>query len=517
MVLPVHDINPVRRTPWVTYGLVAANVVVLLLTPGSKTSLTGSATTAQLCSQEAFYDHYAAIPRELITDRQLPLVATGQPGPRPDTCYVSRSPYHKSPPLSVLFSMFIHEGWLHLLGNMLFLVIFGNNIEDKFRKVPYLIFYLFCGYVAAYGFAMANQTSVEPLVGASGAIAGVLGAYLVIYPRAKVWSLLPFLFFIPVRIPAWLVLGSWFVLQWVYSAGYAASGAGSVAYLAHVFGFLAGVVVGLIVRAASPPPQYPVHPRYRQSPALSRGPTAQQRGGRLPGQRAGTVRQLHDDRVLVHGRPHQAVVQRHLHAGVGLVDHELGRTAADPVTRARGLGYPRRDELGVAFAAAFRLAVGQVALAMMLRGRPVRVRVGLRTRTLADLEPTGGSQFARGVCDDVGAVPVGQHHHVGRPPRRGVRHLQQVRQRPEPYRAREGAGREPPGQHGLAVRRDHHLGIACRNSPRAALQRLGRGRISAELTGFADGVGPGHIPCIGPADRRIRYRDRGRHHQVSRA
>ena len=264
MVLPVHDINPVRRTPWVTYGLVAANVVVLLLTPASKTSLTGTPTTAQLCSQEAFYDHYAAIPRELITDRQLPLVATGQPGPRPDTCYVSRSPYHKSPPLSVLFSMFIHEGWLHLLGNMLFLVIFGNNIEDKFRKVPYLIFYLFCGYVAAYGFAMANQTSVEPLVGASGAIAGVLGAYLVIYPRAKVWSLLPFLFFIPVRIPAWLVLGSWFVLQWAYSAGYAASGAGSVAYVAHIFGFLFGVLVGLVVRAVTPPPQYPVHPRLSQ-------------------------------------------------------------------------------------------------------------------------------------------------------------------------------------------------------------------------------------------------------------
>ena len=269
MVLPVHDINPVSRTPWVTYGLVAANVVVLLLTPGSKASITGATTTAQLCSQQAFYDHYAAIPHELITDRQLPFVATGQPGSNPDTCYVSRPPYHKSPPLSVLFSMFIHEGWLHLLGNMLFLVIFGNNIEDKFRKVPYLLFYLFCGYVAAYGFAMANQSSVEPLVGASGAIAGVLGAYLVIYPRAKVWSLLPFLFFIPVRIPAWLVLGSWFVLQWVYSAGYATSGAGSVAYLAHVFGFLAGVLVGLVVRAASPPPQYPVHPR--SSPGVTGG------------------------------------------------------------------------------------------------------------------------------------------------------------------------------------------------------------------------------------------------------
>jgi len=265
VVLPVHDINPVRRTPWVTYALVAANVIVLLLTPGSRDNVTGTTTTAQLCSQQAFFDHYAAIPRELTTDQPLTQVATGQPGPNPDTCYVSRPAYHKSPVLSVLFSMFIHEGWLHLLGNMLFLVIFGNNIEDKFRKIPYLVFYLFCGYVAAYGFAFANHSSVEPLVGASGAIAGVLGAYLVIYPRAKVWSLVPFLFFIPLRLPAWLVLGGWFVLQWAYSAGYGASGAGSVAYLAHVFGFLAGVVVGLIVRLSSPPPQYPVHPRLGQA------------------------------------------------------------------------------------------------------------------------------------------------------------------------------------------------------------------------------------------------------------
>ena len=263
MVLPVHDINPLRGTPWVTYFLVAANVAVLLLTPASQTSMTGAASQAQLCSQQAFYDRYAAIPRELTTGRQLALVATGQPGPSPDTCYVSRPAYHKEPALSVLYSMFLHAGWLHLLGNMLFLVVFGNNIEDRFRKVPYLLFYLFCGYVAAYGYAFTYRTSVEPLIGASGAIAGVLGAYLVLYPRAKVWSLLPFLFFIPVRIPAWLVLGSWFVLQWVYSAGYAASDAGSVAYLAHIFGFLAGLVIGLLVRAASPPTSYPVHPRYR--------------------------------------------------------------------------------------------------------------------------------------------------------------------------------------------------------------------------------------------------------------
>jgi membrane associated rhomboid family serine protease len=265
VVLPVHDINPVRRTPWVTYALVVANVIVLLLTPGSRDTVSGTTTTAQLCSQQAFLDRYAAIPHELTTDQPLTQVATGQPGPSPDTCYVSRPTYHKSPILSVLYSMFIHQGWLHLLGNMLFLVIFGNNIEDKFRKIPYLVFYVFCGFVAAYGFAFANQSSVEPLVGASGAIAGVLGAYLVIYPRAKVWSLVPFLLFIPLRLPAWLVLGGWFLLQWAYSAGYAASGAGSVAYLAHVFGFLAGVVVGLLVRLNSPPPRYPLHPSLRQA------------------------------------------------------------------------------------------------------------------------------------------------------------------------------------------------------------------------------------------------------------
>jgi membrane associated rhomboid family serine protease len=262
VVIPVHDVNPLRRTPWVTYLLVAVNVVALLLTPASQDSVTGASGTAQVCSQQEFLDHYAAIPRELITDRQLPIVVRG-PGSSPGTCTVGPPTYQKSPILSVLWAMFLHAGWLHLLGNMLFLVVFGNNVEDRFRKIPYLFFYIFCGYVAAYGFALANQTSVEPVIGASGAIAGVLGAYLVIFPRAKVWSLLPFLFFIPVRIPAWLVLGSWFILQWVYSAGYAASGAGSVAYLAHIFGFLAGAIIGLLVRAASPPTQYPVHPRHR--------------------------------------------------------------------------------------------------------------------------------------------------------------------------------------------------------------------------------------------------------------
>ena len=225
-------------------------MVVLLLTPGM---LPGSLPqAATVCRQEAFDYHYGAIPRELVKDRPLGVVVTGQavltqrgPSLRGRAARLSQEPG----------AVGVHRdvrtrGWLHLLGNMLFLLIFGNNIEDRFRKIPYLIFYVACGYVAAYGFAFVHPGSVEPLIGASGAIAGVLGAYLALYPRARVWSLVPFLFFIPLKIPAWLVLGLWFVLQWAYAVG-GIGGGGAVAYVAHVFGFVAGLLVGLVVRAAS--------------------------------------------------------------------------------------------------------------------------------------------------------------------------------------------------------------------------------------------------------------------------
>src|SRR5215470_9382780 len=266
VVIPVHDVNPVRRTPWVTYALVAINISVLLLTPVALGTVASQPGPAALCRQAAFYDHYAAIPRELTTDSQLRLVPTGQAAAgQPGSCIVHAPTYRKIPALSVLWSMFLHAGWLHLLGNMLFLVVFGNNIEDRMRRLPFLLFYLACGYVAAYGFALANPTSTEPLIGASGAISGVLGAYIVLYPRARVWSLVPFLFFIPVRTPAWLVLGLWFGLQWVYSIGPATPGAGSVAYLAHVFGLLFGVLVGLVRRTLSPsPPPLPPPRRARR-------------------------------------------------------------------------------------------------------------------------------------------------------------------------------------------------------------------------------------------------------------
>jgi membrane associated rhomboid family serine protease len=254
MVIPVHDVNPLRRTPWVTYVLIAINVVVLLLTPGMLPGSLSHAVT--VCRQEAFDYRYGAIPRELVKDRPLrrPL-PNGQVVVTPQglACRAVRPAYHKNPVLSVLTAMFVHAGWLHLLGNMLFLLIFGNNVEDRFRKIPYLIFYVACGYVAAYGFAFVYPGSIEPLVGASGAIAGVLGAYLALYPRARVWSLVPFLFFIPLKIPAWLVLGLWFVLQWAYAVG-GLGGGGAVAYVAHVFGFLFGLLVGLVVRASSSQP-----------------------------------------------------------------------------------------------------------------------------------------------------------------------------------------------------------------------------------------------------------------------
>jgi membrane associated rhomboid family serine protease len=141
--------------------------------------------------------------------------------------------------------MFLHGGWLHLLGNMLFLLIFGNNVEDRMGRLPFLFFYLLCGYVAAYGYALVTGPSTTSLIGASGAIAGVLGAYLVTFPRAKVLSLLTFFFFLPVWLPAWIVLGGWFLLQYLYFTGFAVADGGSVAYGAHVVGFLFGALITL--------------------------------------------------------------------------------------------------------------------------------------------------------------------------------------------------------------------------------------------------------------------------------
>ena len=247
MVIPIHDENPTRRAPVITYLLIALNFVFFFTEPVVSQIGVGQQTVAQACQQQQYFDKYAAIPKELTHNKPIQPEVRAEPLPgTPFACRIDER--GKKPYLSVLYSMFLHGGWLHILGNMLFLWIFGNNVEDRFGRIGYLLFYLFCGYVAAYGFAYGNPNSTETLVGASGAIAGVLGAYLVMFPRARVTSLVPIIFFIPLRLPAWAVLGSWFVLQWLYSSGSAmASGAG-VAYLAHVYGFLAGIAVAVLAR-----------------------------------------------------------------------------------------------------------------------------------------------------------------------------------------------------------------------------------------------------------------------------
>jgi membrane associated rhomboid family serine protease len=254
MVIPVHDVNPVRRTPWVTYALIAVNVIVFLRTP-AVSSIGGESAAADMCRLQALLEHWAVVPRELIRHVTPTVVPTG--GVAGDSCAVGPPTYVKNQVASVLTAMFLHGSWLHLLGNMLFLWVFGNNVEDRMGRVRFLAFYLVCGYAAAYGFALSQPDSATVIIGASGAIAGVLGAYIVLWPRARVWSLVPFLFFIPLRLPAWIVLGLWFALQAVYSSG-AGVEAGSVAYLAHVVGFLVGAAIALPLRPGTAPvPQYP--------------------------------------------------------------------------------------------------------------------------------------------------------------------------------------------------------------------------------------------------------------------
>jgi membrane associated rhomboid family serine protease len=256
-LIPIHDQNPTRRPAVVTYLLIAINVVVFLLEPVTLDVSGDQSSAAAQCRQIAFFRKYAAIPRELTTNEQLP--ETAGPPAGPNACQAVRPNYSKIPFLSVLSSMFLHGGLLHLLGNMLFLWVFGNNVEDRLGPIRFLLFYLVCGYVAAYGFALTTPNSTETLVGASGAVAGVLGAYLVLFPRARVFTLLGIF---PLVLPAWVVLGSWFALQWLYFQGAGMGQGSNVAYFAHVAGFVAGVVLvvllgGLDPARRGPPPPPP--------------------------------------------------------------------------------------------------------------------------------------------------------------------------------------------------------------------------------------------------------------------
>lgn len=230
MVLPLRDDNPTRRRPVVTLALVAVNIAVFVL---------AQPWAGNACEQLSFFTVWAAVPAEIVEGEPLDRDEIG--ASTPPGCGIAPVP-QKNVYASIVTAMFLHAGWGHLLGNMLFLWIFGNNVEDRLGRLRFLAFYLGTGIVATVAFVLPNATSLSTLVGASGAVAGVLGAYLVVFPRARVTVAIVPLFFLLIRLPAVLVLGGWFVMQ-LYSGRLAGMSGGGVAYLAHVAGFVAGAVV----------------------------------------------------------------------------------------------------------------------------------------------------------------------------------------------------------------------------------------------------------------------------------
>ena len=230
-MIPLHDDNPTEITPVVTIALIAACVLVFLyqvmlpVKPG-----------------QAFVYQYGAIPAVVFGHAQLPMEMIALPA------------YG-----TLVSSMFLHGGWMHLIGNMLYLWIFGNNIEDVMGHAKFIVYYGLCGVLAALSHAMIDSNSMVPMVGASGAISGVLGAYILLYPRARVMVLLPLGFFMhTLYVPAGVVLGLWFVMQ-LFSGGMSLGHeGGGVAFFAHIGGFVAGMLlIGLFkhphVRFFNPP------------------------------------------------------------------------------------------------------------------------------------------------------------------------------------------------------------------------------------------------------------------------
>jgi membrane associated rhomboid family serine protease len=230
-MFPYRDDNPTLDTPVVTLLIIAVNAAVWILVQGMGQDPALARSVCEL----------GLIPGEFL-GRVPP--GTSVPLSPGEVCVLGVERHWLAP----LTSMFLHGGWLHLIGNMWFLWVFGNNVEDKIGHVRYVLFYLFCGLVASAGQIAVDPGSVIPTLGASGAIAGVLGAYLVMFPGRRVYSLVPILFiFTLMPLPAIVVLGFWFVLQFFSGVtGLAQHVNGGVAYFAHVGGFLAGLVLALL-------------------------------------------------------------------------------------------------------------------------------------------------------------------------------------------------------------------------------------------------------------------------------
>jgi membrane associated rhomboid family serine protease len=258
-MLPLRDENPTSRVAVVTIALIVINIAIyfVIQLPQNPTE------------QVRFTYKWAAVPCEIHTGH--PVVAVPEQEPiAPDACAVPATGItapqpvapHKNVWLAILYSMFLHGSVLHVLGNMLFLWIFGNNVEDQLGRFWYLVFYLVGGYVAAFVHIAVNLNSTVPIVGASGAIAAILGAYFVWFPTARVFTVIfPLIFFV-FRLPAVVVLGLWFLTQFLTQTS------SGIATAAHIGGFIFGALVALSLKTAGfprqrvPQPLYPAPPAY---------------------------------------------------------------------------------------------------------------------------------------------------------------------------------------------------------------------------------------------------------------
>jgi membrane associated rhomboid family serine protease len=287
-VLPLKDNNPTSRFPIVTVVLIAINVAVFAWQLNFPTdhrldeagfghidqsSLEYGAipyrithTNAGDCSVGAVGQGQGAFEAGVVcpgTKDYDEAVAIGQGSPNAKPIPINEAPWW----MTLFTSMFMHGGWLHIAGNMLFLWVFGNNIEDRLGRLKFALFYLLAGLIAVYTQALIDPSSTAPTIGASGAIAGVLGAYALLYPRARVLTLIFIIFFVTlVEIPALILLAVWFILQFIPALGQVAveSGGGEgVAYFAHVGGFVFGLAVAgamlAFARGREPPSRLPVY------------------------------------------------------------------------------------------------------------------------------------------------------------------------------------------------------------------------------------------------------------------
>jgi membrane associated rhomboid family serine protease len=227
-VIPYHDENATLRTAYVTIALVAINVAVWVLVQGAGAAVPLATSVCNL----------GLIPGELTMT-----VPPGAGFPMGDGLVCVTDPGRQT--TNVITSMFLHGGWMHLIGNMWFLWLFGNNVEDSMTRPRFVAFYLLCGLGAALLQVVTEPDSIVPMVGASGAISGVMGAYLVLYPRVRVFTFVPLGFYMTsVALPAWAMLIYWMVLQLLGGFARIGSGAkGGTAFWAHVGGFVAGAVL----------------------------------------------------------------------------------------------------------------------------------------------------------------------------------------------------------------------------------------------------------------------------------